>query len=186
MSLTWLFLLFDLNFEPVILDYIMSPFSQKSDTHSQQEKQKTQTQEEPCIKGACYTFLPCQFPLPTCNLQKNPALSSLPSLSLWMSSFLPFSDFFIVRQQEAAFCVCLCVVLCRPLLIGPCKAGNYDRPGRDVSGLSLSFLRNFQRLLIWNCPRLVCCTVLSNLCLNWSWTGIILLLMWPQNFTVII
>lgn len=35
-------------------------------------------------------------------------------------------------------------MLCRPLLIGPCKAGNYDGPSRDVSGLSLSSLRNFQ------------------------------------------
>lgn len=79
--------------------------------------------------------------LATCKVQKNlPAHPSPPSFSVCISCLLPYSDF-TIWEQEAAFCVPSCVVLYRPVLIGPCKDGNYSRLGRNVSGLSLSFQR---------------------------------------------
>lgn len=46
----------------------------------------------------------------------------------------------------------LCVVSCRPVLIGPGKAGNYSSLVRDGSGLSLAFQRQeFSDTLIFNC-----------------------------------
>lgn len=80
--------------------------------------------------------------LATCKVQKNlPTHPSLPSLSLCVSCLLPYLDFSTIWEQEAAFCVWSCVVLYRPVLIGPGKDGNYSRLGRNVSGLSLPFQR---------------------------------------------
>lgn len=52
-------------------------------------------------------------------------------------------------KQEAAFCVRSHVVLCRSILIGPGKAGNYSSLVRDVSGLSLALTGIFIGPSFW-------------------------------------